>query len=471
MKKTEYVFLWGNTQSCFTFEGNTNCLVRFPDNPWNKALEAMITVVKDNKASCYVSQKSIDNNIKLGRQFLDARYVKIFLQNIHRVTVRHDRLFKELDKLNYRSLGDEELLNYFIKILNQWSDTIGYFRGTQMEGTQVLANKINKLVGPEEAATLILPTDLDPVNREEKDWRKLLKRPFSKKSIFNHLQKYPWLVPYHVALDQAYRTMQDRYKQGRGVFENRDIRKEKADLKRKQGAIFKQYPNAERLVKLMQQLALARINLKSYWGGTDFYLMPLYAEMARRSGEPIADIFNYYLIEELKALLNRRKLTREEKQNRKRCFVFLWKKGKIIIRSGDAAEKLSKKELGSLTETGNANELKGFCANPGKITGVVRIFEANNYKKANALRKSFGSGEVLVTQMTQPNIVDIAKKAVAIITDEGGMLSHAAIISREFGIPCVVGTHIATQVLKDGDLVEVDANKGLVKILKRKNAN
>jgi pyruvate,water dikinase len=59
------------------------------------------------------------------------------------------------------------------------------------------------------------------------------------------------------------------------------------------------------------------------------------------------------------------------------------------------------------------------------------------------------------------------KKAAAIITDEGGINSHAAIISRELKKPCIIGTKIATQVLKDGDFVEIDANRGVVKILKR----
>jgi pyruvate,water dikinase len=58
------------------------------------------------------------------------------------------------------------------------------------------------------------------------------------------------------------------------------------------------------------------------------------------------------------------------------------------------------------------------------------------------------------------------KKAKGIITDEGGMLSHAAIVSRELGLPCVVGTVKGTRVLKDGDLVEVDADKGIIKVLK-----
>ena len=58
-------------------------------------------------------------------------------------------------------------------------------------------------------------------------------------------------------------------------------------------------------------------------------------------------------------------------------------------------------------------------------------------------------------------------KATAVITDIGGLLSHASISARELGIPCIVGTKVATRVFKDGDLVEVDAERGIVKILKR----
>jgi len=69
--------------------------------------------------------------------------------------------------------------------------------------------------------------------------------------------------------------------------------------------------------------------------------------------------------------------------------------------------------------------------------------------------------------MTRPEFVPLMKKAAAIITDEGGITSHAAIISREMNIPCIIGTKIATKIFKDGDLVEVDADKGIVKILKK----
>jgi phosphohistidine swiveling domain-containing protein len=105
-------------------------------------------------------------------------------------------------------------------------------------------------------------------------------------------------------------------------------------------------------------------------------------------------------------------------------------------------------------------ELRGMTAYPGVIRARCRI--VHDYHK-DLLQK----GEILVTKMTDPYFVPIMKKASAIVTDGGGMLSHAAIVSRELRKPCIVGTKFATQILKNGDLVEVDANKGVVKILSR----
>ena len=69
--------------------------------------------------------------------------------------------------------------------------------------------------------------------------------------------------------------------------------------------------------------------------------------------------------------------------------------------------------------------------------------------------------------MTTPDFVTAMKRAAAIVTNEGGILCHAAVVSREFGIPCVVGTKIATKAIRTGDFIEVDGNKGIIRILKR----
>ncbi|NJE03538.1 phosphoenolpyruvate synthase [Thermococcus sp. MV11] len=100
--------------------------------------------------------------------------------------------------------------------------------------------------------------------------------------------------------------------------------------------------------------------------------------------------------------------------------------------------------------------LKGLGASPGIGAGrVVVIFDASEIDKVK-------EGDVLVTTMTNPDMVPAMKRASAIVTDEGGRTSHAAIVSRELGIPAVVGTKEATKKLKTGDYVTVDGTRGVV---------
>ena len=76
-------------------------------------------------------------------------------------------------------------------------------------------------------------------------------------------------------------------------------------------------------------------------------------------------------------------------------------------------------------------------------------------------------GDILIAQFTTPDFVPAMEKAVAVVADQGGLSSHAAIVSRELGVPCVIATMNGTRIIHDGDLLEVDAQKGIVKILKR----
>lgn len=105
--------------------------------------------------------------------------------------------------------------------------------------------------------------------------------------------------------------------------------------------------------------------------------------------------------------------------------------------------------------------LKGQIAMKGKVTGAVRVL--HNKSQIPEMQE----GEILVTAMTTPDYLPAMKVAVAFVTDEGGITCHAAIVARELGKPCVIGTKIATQVLKDGDLVEVDAERGVVRVIEK----
>ncbi|HXK39345.1 MAG TPA: PEP-utilizing enzyme, partial [Candidatus Paceibacterota bacterium] len=106
--------------------------------------------------------------------------------------------------------------------------------------------------------------------------------------------------------------------------------------------------------------------------------------------------------------------------------------------------------------------IRGDTASKGYAKGKVRLIaDAKSLKKIR-------TGEIIVAQMVAPSFGPAIQDVSAVITDEGGITSHAAIIAREMGIPCIVKTKTATKILETGDLVEVDANAGLVKILKRK---
>jgi phosphohistidine swiveling domain-containing protein len=105
-------------------------------------------------------------------------------------------------------------------------------------------------------------------------------------------------------------------------------------------------------------------------------------------------------------------------------------------------------------------EITGMVGNRGTVTGKVRV--VLNIQKEGS---DFVDGEILVTSMTRPEYLPLMSKASAFITDEGGITSHAAIVAREMHKPCITGTRIATQVLKNGDLVKVDGDRGTITLV------
>ena len=166
-------------------------------------------------------------------------------------------------------------------------------------------------------------------------------------------------------------------------------------------------------------------------------------------------------VAEIKSLINLDSLPpRSELEKRNRGYVYF--KGKIFKETHFANFlKKTGTELEPPQKNDNGNTLKGNAAYIGKkVSGKAQIilnsFEANKFQK----------GSVLITPMTSPEYLPAIRIARAIVTDEGGLTCHAAITAREIKKPCLIGTKNATQFFKDGDMVEVDTSKGLIKKLK-----
>ncbi len=132
------------------------------------------------------------------------------------------------------------------------------------------------------------------------------------------------------------------------------------------------------------------------------------------------------------------------------------KTGKFFILTGKELDALSK-QVHPTVLVESIQVFEGLGVSPGKVEGICRIVQ----KPSDA----FNPGEILVSSMTRPELVPLMKKAAGVVTDEGGITSHAAVISREFGIPCVVGTRRATKILKNGMKIQLDANHGAIRIL------
>lgn len=133
--------------------------------------------------------------------------------------------------------------------------------------------------------------------------------------------------------------------------------------------------------------------------------------------------------------------------------------GEVLIFHGKKAEEFHNLVVKEKENDEARGEVKGMCAYPGRIKGIVKI--VNKPSDMNKLKE----GDILISTATTPSIIFAMKKASAFVTDEGGITCHAAIVSREMQKPCVVGTKNATTVFKDGDTVEIDAEKGVVRKL------
>lgn len=232
-------------------------------------------------------------------------------------------------------------------------------------------------------------------------------------------------------------------------------RKEEIDLERirkeKEKILKSSDEELKELIRINDAIFRIHDRRKEHLTISVHYIERILKEIHRRTKVPM-ELLRYLLPEDQeidKGVL---------KERRKQC-IYLIYPDKYDIYTGEEASK----HIGILEEQIKADKtdiIKGNGASSGIVKGKVKVCRGE--REISKVEK----GDILVACMTQPEFVPAMKKASAIVTDEGGLTCHAAIVSRELGIPCVIGTKKATKVLNDGDLVEVDANHGLVKIIK-----
>ncbi len=226
--------------------------------------------------------------------------------------------------------------------------------------------------------------------------------------------------------------------------------KEVGDVKNK---VFNLSKEAMHFVSVYQRMLYLKDKRDEYRRHAFYLGIPLIEEIMKRFSIS-RDDFWYILPTEVSLLQEKRLLLIKK---RRVAYVFDVNTETPELAEGEEAKKYFREDK---EVTDKINIIKGIVACPGKVVGVIQ--------KVNSVEDvgKFEKGKILVAVTTNPDYVPAMQKAAAFVTDEGGITSHAAIVARELKKPCIVGTKISTKLLKDGDEVEVDANKGIVIIIK-----
>jgi phosphoenolpyruvate synthase/pyruvate phosphate dikinase len=322
---------------------------------------------------------------------------------------------------------------------------------------------------------LIFPTQEALFQKEQHDFFKLIgiareKKNFARDKSFikeaeQYIARYSWMktflllpiepLSFEELVDRVKNALRDK------SYEEYQLQiKQKAKNTKLANALLKSLQQDESLARSIEWarkfawLLAASVEQALVAGAK---LIPFYKLLAKQIGAPYRDWVHLTSEEIAETLKGKAETLIDQIKERKTGFVFAIENGVRKLSVGEDGKRLSEWIDNNVEQVDlGIEEIKGQPATPGSVEGPVRI----------ALRASdshnLQNGEILVCSMTSPDYVPAMKKAAAIITDEGGLLSHAAIISRELGKPCIVGVKIATKVLKDGDLVEVDATKGVI---------
>jgi phosphohistidine swiveling domain-containing protein len=188
---------------------------------------------------------------------------------------------------------------------------------------------------------------------------------------------------------------------------------------------------------------------------SSYKLSKLLGEIGKRTAFTLEELA-YLSGDEILGILRGTEIDRASMKSRRKSSLYVLYGDTMLV--VDDSESL---KIFDINTMGSSRVINGDVACGGKAIGKVCVI------LSNADFGKFKSGDIIVAPTTRPDYLPLMRESAAIITNEGGKLSHAAILSRELKKPCIIGTKIATQVLHDGDLVEVDADKGIIRIIER----
>lgn len=470
------------------------------------------TFEKGTAGLCYLRE-----DFNKGINFLLERVVNnpVWAEKVNKELVRHTKAYfsftKSIENKNFQKLSDKELVNIFEKLIEfqRLSHNSGQITTWLIDADRqlfsdylynLLRNKIKtnrlKINFPETFSILTTPEKPSFVELESSGSLKIallikknkkaqeiflnndilgIKNKLNKispdliKKIRSHYKKYFWLYYNYEGPILEFDYFLEIWKL---LITDKNLEKlikeserKFAQIKNQREESFKKLDFNEKEKKLFN-IAKDIVWLKGWRKDCMYYdsyiLDKIAKEIGRRLGLSLNQV-RLFCDWEVKDALLKNKFSPDELNERYKFSIVYGDSVNLPkIYTGEKARKFLRAWPLEKQKFKKVDELFGTVAYPGKAKGAVKIVETID--DIHKMKK----GDILLSETTYPALVPAMKLAGAIVTNVGGLTCHAAIVSRELKIPCVVGTKIATKVLRDGDLLEVDANNGIVKILNKK---
>lgn len=416
-----------------------------------------------NLYAIYCEEKEFEQLVKNYKDFILKSDLKKFAKIYEQSFKNFDAWSKKINNQDFSKFSNKKLAE-FVSVLykklilfsQQQFCAFLVLEGPGREIEDIFAKQ------PDALHAIGTPERFTKIVKARQELLKLkTKTNITAKDLESYAKQYSWLSVYQFTDGPL--TVED-FKKELSEISNPKFELANIDSNQKKGiAQYRKFSKTikdkklKKIVDIVHTFAYLKEMRDDYRRHAYFYYINFWQEIAKRLNISFSET-NYLLSNELVGILEGSKKINYQKfiKERKKSYALHLKEGQLSIYSGEQTKKITS----LLDQITHSDQLSGFVACLGKAQGVVNIIShQGEFKK-------FKAGDILVTSMTHPEFLNIMKKAAAIVTDEGGITCHAAIISRELKIPCVIGTKVATKVFKDGDMVEVDANNGIVRKIK-----
>lgn len=443
---------------------------------FGRADERIIAHFYHGKMDAYFSDSDSDHfhATVLKNIIHSAGYMDKIEREIKKIISKLNRVTRRIITAPLKRLSNERLFELLMEFHQSYAPIFGY--GLVNTYDRDLVNSVKQYFIKEfdsgEATrlfTLLTTVTTDTYYEQEKkdilqvaiDWKNNVSLVARTELLKQLVEKYGWLK---INYEGETRTQKDFAKMIKEVLRSKTVpevilekmRKEKSALRSQQIKLEKtlKIPTLMlRLIHAVRQNANLRewrkpLSVRAVW--RERVLLNAIAHRLKVTQKEL----KFLLPQEIHEALTTGQVDRRAIKERMHECVFDLQKDNYQVLVGKLVQEL----LATIKQTHNQSLtlVRGMATFPGKVTGVVRV--------VHVLKdlQQFKRDEVFVGKVTSPDLISVFSKAAAVITDEGGLTSHAAIVSREMKVPCIVGTKLATKVFKTGDRVEVDTERGIV---------